>query len=64
VLWQLKLHLQRHKVRLRGLGIESAQADFVLFQPRIHSPGKVSATHKNAVAHPARFYRGTAFWVQ
>src|SRR5581483_5449369 len=30
----------QHKVRLRGLNAESAQADLVLLQPRIHSPDK------------------------
>jgi hypothetical protein len=34
----LKLHLEKHKTRLRGL-VESAQADFGLWQPRMHSLG-------------------------
>lgn len=33
--------LQRHKVHLRGLGIESAQADFVLFQVQFQLPQNV-----------------------
>jgi len=34
----LKPLLERRKTRVRGL-VESAQADFVRLQPRIHSPG-------------------------
>jgi len=38
--WRMNSRLQRHKVRLRGLGIESAEADFVLFQQRFQPPRK------------------------